>query len=552
MSPVGGHPDTHRDDRVRTLATWICIADLSRLHITWRCSANGVVMTQARSGTSRQSGRRRGTRSKAAVAAATIVLLIVLIGWPMFTTWRVYRDEPQWQRAETVRHALAKWCAEQQPDGHNGWPEVAEILDEFEKAYRERLALVRQESDAAALDLQAYDDASHEAILDLNLVSRLESALAAPAFIYEFEEDASILNLLLPSITSAEGVTYALQQTAFRLAEAGEWDESLRHLQVSIDLGEAMSRLPFVVFASAGTGYQRRALATARHTLMHLSVPDEVAQRIGAMAADIPDPHFAYRIEASRLADEWKVRETHGTRGYMLPLPTLFDVDSLAGGVTSMSEVDPENDARSLMIAVRARWGLATSERINILIQDWHESAAHRTTQPFASRWDGWPPTELVSRINAPSMHMGRYIIGSIDRWVDRVDAVRTDRAATLLAVALRHHENEHGQLPTALDDLHPDVLAELPVDPAHDGRFGYRLVDGDADLFAKPDRTYRVAAPTPEGPPAAPARYIIYTYGPDGQDDGGFGFEEWSQRSAYRLSAGTDQILNPPTRWPF
>jgi hypothetical protein len=64
-----------------------------------------------------------------------------------------------------------------------------------------------------------------------------------------------------------------------------------------------------------------------------------------------------------------------------------------------------------------------------------------------------------------------------------------------LAALALQAWRAEHGRYPDALDALVPDVLEALPPDPFGRGPLNYRR-DGD--------------------------KYVLYSAGPDGADDGG------------------------------
>ena len=65
-----------------------------------------------------------------------------------------------------------------------------------------------------------------------------------------------------------------------------------------------------------------------------------------------------------------------------------------------------------------------------------------------------------------------------------------------LLGLALKIYKDEHGKYPTSFSELVPGIISKVPDDPfALTGTFKYRL---EKD------------------------KYVLYSVGPDGKDDGG------------------------------
>ena len=91
-----------------------------------------------------------------------------------------------------------------------------------------------------------------------------------------------------------------------------------------------------------------------------------------------------------------------------------------------------------------------------------------------------------------------------------------------LCALALRCYRLDHGELPPALADLVPEYLAEVPVDPFSGRPLVYRRQDGE---------------------------YLLYSVGPDGQDDGGTPWQESPDETW--TAPGTDIPLDPPAKAP-
>ncbi len=97
------------------------------------------------------------------------------------------------------------------------------------------------------------------------------------------------------------------------------------------------------------------------------------------------------------------------------------------------------------------------------------------------------------------------------------------------LALALRAFHRDHGRYPDTLSGLSPVYLSSLPNDPFSPGnRFHYRLTK---------------------------ERYILYSVGPDGKDDGGtpidIGLKLSVAKYRYHINAdSTGDIIADINRW--
>ena len=59
-------------------------------------------------------------------------------------------------------------------------------------------------------------------------------------------------------------------------------------------------------------------------------------------------------------------------------------------------------------------------------------------------------------------------------------------KRGTHILIALRRHLNDHGDWPTSLDAMRPDVCPEILIDPFNRGDFVYRLTDDGFTLYSK------------------------------------------------------------------
>ena len=122
--------------------------------------------------------------------------------------------------------------------------------------------------------------------------------------------------------------------------------------------------------------------------------------------------------------------------------------------------------------------------------------------------------------------------VESLLKLIDLEPAMQVLRDGTRIMLALEIYYDQNAHWPDSLNDLVPEILPQLPVDPLHGGPFGYRVVDDDR--FGRP--------------------YFLYSFGLDATDDGGIELigsdgEIYLGREALKEpnSAGLDYIINKP-----
>ena len=104
--------------------------------------------------------------------------------------------------------------------------------------------------------------------------------------------------------------------------------------------------------------------------------------------------------------------------------------------------------------------------------------------------------------------------------------------AGSRTMVAIERFSLREGLYPATLDQLVPDFLSALPVDPfARDGRFIYRTLDPAADEFGR--------------------SYTLYSVGIDQTDDGGFHDRTLYIKAFREGTSGVDFVFNLPRPLP-
>ena len=153
----------------------------------------------------------------------------------------------------------------------------------------------------------------------------------------------------------------------------------------------------------------------------------------------------------------------------------------------SMAALGPHESSRfSLNPSARRLGEEIGSSLLMVKYNDWMDVLIAAVEKPYYAVRSLPPiPNDWVSRYFGPDYPTLRV------KWVDR----SAQHALLLTALALRAYRLDHHVYPAALVDLTPAYLLAVPRDPFHDGPLLYRRHG---------------------------ASYVLYSVGPDGQDDGG------------------------------
>jgi hypothetical protein len=133
---------------------------------------------------------------------------------------------------------------------------------------------------------------------------------------------------------------------------------------------------------------------------------------------------------------------------------------------------------------------------------------------------EGLSPRYAVLKIVLPAVFKG----------LSSADQIEVTAQATRLQILLELYRIRHGEYPERLEGLVPEFVAALPMDSYNGKGFGYRRVSND-----------------PHG-----RGYLLYTFGEDGEDNGGTMGSEGNSFLAFQArGAGLDFVFNQPRELP-
>lgn len=178
----------------------------------------------------------------------------------------------------------------------------------------------------------------------------------------------------------------------------------------------------------------------------------------------------------------------------------------------------------SFDVAFKQRFNAATKSQTRAWVDDWITKTHAEIALPDYQRWrSGYDPDVFEDQLRSTRfmfvrwMHIQRKGVFTKRAWYDLTVL------ATEIMIAIELFRNQYGEAPNSLDALVPDLLPQLPVDPLHGGPIGYTR-DGDE-----------------------PAGYLLYTFGRDGQDDGGYVNPDDPWRARESITPGVDLVLYEP-----
>ena len=336
---------------------------------------------------------------------------------------------------------------------------------------------------------------------------------------------------------------------ALVLQARGEREAAFDHLVTALALARHLENHAIPQSFQVGTILERYEMDALGHWLERLGRRPQLVRR----ALEALNKHEA---ERSPLAEA--VRAEYLVRREALNNPWLVPNTTFQTQHTSFAEVWGD----AISVTSQAPWEKARRQRIlnavfagslRAVVAGYHEvGPIERPEEQARHSLDVWlpakegPETPLTrERLEGLLDESGLWSILPDWRQLFLANTITLGRIrAAKLKLALLLFEAEKGRLPASLDELVPDFLPAVPLDPFSGQRFHYRVSRGEK--FQPQRRTDR-----PEQD-VSPGQAIFWSVGPDGIDHGGTkqGDDRTMHNSAWWSEREWDWIFLVP-RWP-
>ena len=336
-------------------------------------------------------------------------------------------------------------------------------------------------SPGSVTDDRPYSLSEKEAIVAENSTAL---QLLHTGFRYPCQEPSvRSFNANYPEYQKQRGVARLLALQAQADAQTGDWNGALKADLDAVQLGETMPRGGGLIAMLVGEACQsigrRRAWEAAGH--LNAAQAGAAAKRL----AQIQTHHVP-------TADVLEV-EKWGMQASLMELMHRKDWPGAFLGIMGNDAGNNNADDGFLTTANFDRWKFATLIRLTgkrtIMANYTHymDQSIADARQPYAIQTIAPPvPSDAVNQVLLPVFAGVRFgEVGS-----------QTQNALLLMTLALQAYQIDHHAYPRSLSQLAPQYLQAVPADPF---------------APAKPLAYKRFGA-----------KYILYSVGPDGKDDGG------------------------------
>lgn len=363
---------------------------------------------------------------------------------------------------------------------------------------------VAQEWARAALDRFPQD----------GIDARLDALVAAKTVIRPKSDAVALLARLMPDLGDSRGLARALRSRMRLSAERGDIQSIAKDFERMLALGRHIGNQGLLIERLVGIAIASLAMAEVREQLARETVTPEVCQALlAAIDRQVRLPPPSFHVEGERLQ--------------------ILDT------LQMMHSDDGHGDGIRIVTVSREMGGQAPGPRI-VNVLGLFEPSKKQMFAAANSIFDGLSKSSDVPRRSGrksvfdyeahvsklgPKYKLLKVFGGAYDKAFAANDQFQLELAGTRVLVAVRLFELEKKRPPSSLDELVPRYLAVLPDDPyAPDGRLRWKSMK-------EPDDQGR--------------RYILYSVGADGVDDGGTPAASRFDALRDELGEGTDFVIN-------
>jgi type II secretory pathway pseudopilin PulG len=319
------------------------------------------------------------------------------------------------------------------------------------------------------------------------VLARLDRLEAMPMGFRPTDSASPIFRDIRPEFKKAMKLARAMAALMRIEAAAGNHDRVVQIFGQMLHVARTVSHQPMIISCLVGTGIEAHALGEMRHLLQEADLNAAQCR----LAIDLMNsrrlPTFELVAEAERIvlhdfAQHYFSDDGHGD-GYILP--------SVAGGqmtrATGIAAIDN----------LLARFAFATRAQTVQTYDHYLDNAIAESLKPRKERWKSFDANAFANGLTW-RYRLVQLLIPALTKVVDNQDYSALMHRATTIMLALQAYRAVHGQLPESLEQLVPEFLSELPVDPYNGKQLGYRRTAEDDHGRA----------------------YLLYSFGADGQDN--------------------------------
>jgi hypothetical protein len=366
------------------------------------------------------------------------------------------------------------------------------------------------EGSAPELDADVHDP-KVKALLDRHAatIKLLYEAAARPDCRFEHDYARPSISMLVPEVNGSTLASRLLLLNARRELADGQIGQAAHDIAISFRVGRDLGTDPWLVCTLVSIGMDASSIHTMEDLLPYVTRADELAGlRIGDAAS------FRRLIRRGMQGEE------------ALGLGTMADV---ATGTLTPSDIMGRGPDHGVFNSARMFFRVFLLSDDVSAYRELMESRERAAAQPYAQARDQIQAVEqnigghgILTNVLAPAMSKA-YLNSALGE---------ARHACAQVALAATRYRLDHAdRYPAKLEDLVPTYMDEAPIDPFNSDIKPIRAMPKNYDMLTY-GRTLRMV---PQG-----GDLLIYSIGPDGQDNAGAAYDTKSQSGdiAFRLRA--------------
>lgn len=426
----------------------------------------------------------RGRVRKRYVLLIILALLIVWVGWQVI---RAANAKPG--KMVDYGQRLLDIAAEMQPQGENGWPILAEALEQFRDLAlpdlpdwptdRDASDTIRRltrvlegpyDPDRLRFELVYLDQIDKSGVLEL-----LDDFAAHPRCVREaWQEDGDqgLLFVLLPELASSRGVARARAAAMRVAAENGDMDKLVRAWRHIVSLARAMSYDPTLISHLVGVAIINLGCDELDRIMTDLDLDEATCRRLLAVMDERPIlvPMSAV-LERERISQYDTIQRTHSDDGHgdgILLVHRFNELTLLAGEGAGFVGDHPIFNVAGLIFPSRAE----TTRTLD----EYFDAAKEQADMPRVQRQSHSVHLDRFADSLPRLQFFLRLMLPAISRTISNNDVAITTIGSTRVLLGLEAFQAKYARLPAALSNLAPEFLAEIPQDAVACQPFAFLL----------------------------------------------------------------------------
>ncbi len=470
------------------------------------------------------------------VFLALVVGVVCFFGWAFLEVWQVYTAEPN---PKIDYRAKLREMAEQNAgvspeEADDSWRLVVDALEAYKEAERqineelpESGFSSRGTLDDGRVDFEYPLYGDHlpaDVDRERQCLQRMRE-LGVPQLLDKLSTSRIALRpvegsgpLITDSLSHVPVVMRLVKSQAASIrisAVDGDSEQLVTAFQHALTLAETISHQPTMIEYWVAASMATLILDELQSSLVERDLSPDIYRALAETLREFSPSRAVFSLECERV-------HYHDLADW------VFSGDG-SGFVTSYSDTLTSSGRENTFLnAIVARFYFATKreskQELDVLI-DW--LIAEAGVEPTQVRLRGKYQQRLIELYTSWRFPFIRDLFSAPEHAIRIEDALQVEVSATLVMIAITEYKVRQGEYPAHLDDLVPEILAAVLIDPLHGGTFGYRL--------------------TPDDPHGRP--YLLYSTGLDRNDDGGDFDLADSLRCVVDPNARTDYTVNQPRR---